>query len=476
MTKGIALLFLVVLSAWFTSANATNATVTNVSFTGSPTDPTSPNLIVYLTVRWDNAWNNAKNKDGVWLFFKMNQEGDTRTQRHAPVKKTGYSLVHNYVSNSVDPTFFVPDHAAGILVFPSAKYRGTIQWRLKIELDLQQMKSLDFANIVFGSAHAAEMVYIPEGPFYVGDSDSFERDKNSAIHDFNSKEPVLIGSEKAITIGKNTGELYYDNKEIANYRGDMQGTIPDVFPKGFKAFWIMKYELTQGQYAAFLNSISNTPTQTRANFGGKAYYDERGTISFDDGQYKAGSPDRPANYISWDDGCAFADWAGLRPFTELEYEKAARGTKKPVAADFPWGNSSRDKVSRYYNDVGDLVMEKGFDEKDLNDTNLEFFGASPYWVMDLSGSVWERIVSIGSEKGRSFKATHGDGTLGPYGVASNEDWPSNKDGGLGYRGSGYYGLGMRGDPFHRVAARPFAAWGDGPRSVGYGFRAALSAQ
>ena len=116
------------------------------------------------------------------------------------------------------------------------------------------------------------------------------------------------------------------------------------------------------------------------------YYPDRGTIEFENGIYKARNPDRPANFISWDDGCAFADWAGLRPYTELEFEKACRGQKKPIPADFPWGTASRDKVSRYYTEEGDLVLEPGLKEGDLNDYNLEFYGASWYWVMDLSGS------------------------------------------------------------------------------------------
>ena len=61
----------------------------------------------------------------------------------------------------------------------------------------------------------------------------------------------------------------------------------------------------------------------------------RGTIRLDGNAYVAGAPSRPANWISWDDGLAFADWAGLRPMTELEFTKAARGH----------GRSDRPRVS-----------------------------------------------------------------------------------------------------------------------------------
>lgn len=44
-----------------------------------------------------------------------------------------------------------------------------------------------------------------------------------------------------------------------------------------------------------------------------------------------------ANDLSWMDGAVLADWAALRPFTELEFEKAARGPVVPVADEFAWG-------------------------------------------------------------------------------------------------------------------------------------------
>ncbi|MGK2860665.1 MAG: hypothetical protein ACSLE0_01915, partial [Chitinophagaceae bacterium] len=59
--------------------------------------------------------------------------------------------------------------------------------------------------------------------------------------------------------------------------------------------------------------------------------------------------------------------------------------------------------------------------------------------------------------------------------ATNLDWPNENEGGFGYRGGGYYGFGMALGPSHStIGARPFGSWGDGPRSVAYGFRGVLS--
>jgi hypothetical protein len=177
---------------------------------------------------------------------------------------------------------------------------------------------------------------------------------------------------------------------------------------------------------------------------------------------------------------AFADWAGLRPWTELEFSKAARGPAEPIASDFPWGTASKERLLRRNAADDELVQSGDADESKLTDANREVLGASFYWVMDLAGSVWEKVVSIGHPRGRVFAGTHGDGLLQDYGRATNADWPhgDHEAGGYGYRGGGYYERGMTEtalNPHSRTEQRPYGAWGGGPRTVAYGFRAARTA-
>ncbi|HYG04451.1 MAG TPA: SUMF1/EgtB/PvdO family nonheme iron enzyme [Chryseosolibacter sp.] len=235
----------------------------------------------------------------------------------------------------------------------------------------------------------------------------------------------------------------------------------------------MKYEITQGQYADFLNTLSlqTIPPRAKFMFGDYEYF--RGSITLSDKRFVATSPDRPANFVSWDDGMAYADWAGLRPMTELEFEKAARGTVVPKPKDYPWGSSSIDNLKRFVNENNEVVWA-GLLEKDLTDENRDLFGASFYWVMDLSGSIWERCITIGSEAGRNFKGTHGDGATN-YGYATNEDWPAgdHKSSGFGFRGGGFYEHGLSSDvhvPFSPVAFRRYGAWAGGYATQAYGQR------
>ena len=166
--------------------------------------------------------------------------------------------------------------------------------------------------------------------------------------------------------------------------------------------------------------------------------------------------------------------------TELEFEKAARGTSPAIGHEFPWGTSTVDRMRRVMQPNDDLALSSSADEARLSaDTRVEF-GASYYWVLDLAGSVWERTVSVGHPAGRRFEGSHGDGRLTGYGSATNQDWPRGDEtgGGYGYRGGGYYEQGMRAtdfNPYSPIAYRRFGAWGQAPRSLAYGFRAARTA-
>lgn len=457
------------------SLQASDVFVTNAFFQDHRSGKPDATITATLTVNWKNSWRNKKNHDAVWIFFKLRKENETRSQRHGVLKKGSFRFVHDYLNNSVSPAFWIPDDAVGIMIFPDKEFRGDVSWRIQVDLDVPNIKNLSADGLTFVTPHAVEMVFIPQGSFYAGDPSNKAA---AAIYEYGTSNHFQIKSESPITVGTNQGDLFYDNNSEVEYKGDAKGVVPQEFPKGFDPFFVMKYELTQGLYTDFLNSISAYWTTNRANFGGKFYTKQRGSIYLEDSTYKTTSRSRPASFLTFEDSIAWTDWAGLRPMTELEFEKASRGTEKPVAGDFPWGTSSNSKYSRYFDENGDLVWQSPLDEKNLNDANRELFGASFYWVMDLNKGLWERCITIGSERGRQFKGTHGDGNLagGYFGVASNEDWANGVDGkgGIGYRGGGFYMNGMVGSPIGTVGERTFGSWGDGPRDIAYGYRAARS--
>lgn len=428
-----------------------------------------------LNVSWENGWNNERNNDAVWLFFKL-LRGENG-YRHAKVNAEGHLINTLDPAQEVNIGYTVPADGTGIFIYPQSAFRGNINLSVKIVLDTESARNRNTRNALF-KAYAIEMVRIPEGGFFLGDRDTSALKRGSfyrsdANGDYDGLYELRAEAQE-VKIAPEEGSLYYQAPR--GYEGDQKGTIPAAFPKGVEEFYIMKYEPTQGQYVDFLNSLSEQQSHNRANFGGKNYYRERGSIEIKNGVYNAGYPNATCNFMSWDDAMAYADWAGLSPMTEFEFTKASRGTERPEDGwDFPWGSNSKLGIQRSISKNGELIMLNNWEESRLTDETKEVFAGSYYWVMDMAGSLWERVITVGDEKGRKFEGTHGDGYLSDYGFATNEDWPKGieETGGFGFRGGGFYTFGRYYhdfNPYSPISFRPYGGWSGGSRKNAYGAR------
>ena len=470
--RGYLLLFILICS--FTSM-ASDLEISNVRSVFRDDLRISPVSVIF-DISWKNSWNNTKNHDAVWVFMKFSGYWNN----HVRLAPAGHSILQDRSDRSSAVRIEVSDDSLGFFVYPGQTFRGDVNLKLQVLIDTtqQEVKMNQLRGL---TVHGIEMVYIPEGAFTLGNPENEAVKRASFYRSDASGKPdglVRISSEDEIAVGPEQGKLYYWS-ERALYNGDQKGPIPADFPKGYDAFYIMKYELTQGQYAEFLNRIPDNWTFLRSPIGGRNYYDKRGCLRYKDKNYVADNPHRPMNHVSFTDGLAYSDWAALRPITELEYEKAARGPGQPKPYEFVWGTDNYDQLERYVNEDDELILANGLDESLLTDDNRSRFGASYYWVMDLSGSVWEKVITVGNPIGRQFKDTHGDGVL-DFGKATNADWPASDDeeGGFGYRGGGYYEPNTSYSDFNPhspIGYRYYGAWSGGPRYIAYGYRAGRSA-
>lgn len=422
---------------------------------------------VVLDIGWPNAWCNERNRDGVWLVLRGDaRRGPLRLRAEGHEQREGRPAVRLDVAE---------DHL-GLFVSPGGPHRGDVRWRLVLALDEPAPE-----HVV---AFCVQMVLVPGGPFEAGD-DHPVAVRLGAFHragdDGGPEGPYAVDSEAEIPVGREPGALCYRTHE---YRGDLEGPIPAAWPKGTRPFWIMKYELTQGDYAAFLSALPPEWQASRRNDAPRGQEAATCSIEHDGRGFTARAPDRPCNFVSWADTCAWLDWLALRPMTELEYEKAARGPRRPVPLDRPWGTDSCDGLARVVQPSRDLAAAGAEAERQLTDATRARFGASFWWVLDLSGSLWERVVTAGHPAGRAFCGSHGDGALAADGTATNADWPrTGADGrtadGIGYRGGAEYFARVREDdptnPNSPVAVRTYGAWNGAERYKTYGGRGVRTA-
>ncbi len=433
-----------------------------------------------FNIQWQNSWFNERNHDAAWIFFKsLKPDGG---YHHINIAPSGHTVVATFSDKPVQLAFDVPKDGMGLFVHASERFRGDVSATLQVALEPSQFEALDNRSANF-SVYGVEMVHIPQGAFQLGDPNQLDAEFGVFYKpkgDASFGGTVTLSSEPQILEVRPSGDLYYQAGE--HFEGDQQGTIGASFPKGVAGFYVMKYELNEGLYADFLNSLTSEQASGRI-INKESGYRERGgsLVKKDNGTnpqtWVSQKPQQPLKFASWDDTMALADWAGLRPMTEFEFTKASRGSRPAQSMEYPWGTEAKQRVQRFPHNQGEMHMLNGWVEAELDHGNKAFFAASHYWVFDLAGSLWERVVSVGHPQGRAFQGSHGDGVLGTDGNASNADWPTGESEGFGYRGGGFYGYGREYhsfNPFSPIAYRPYGAWPGAGRSHAYGTRLARS--
>ena len=157
--------------------------------------------------------------------------------------------------------------------------------------------------------------------------------------------------------------------------GDRDGGR-DEYPRHevyLDAFYIDKYEVTNGRYLAFVKATGHRVPQNPKNPTRNLWQGVSISESL---------ADRPVVNVDWYDAEAYCKWAGKRLPTEAEWEKAAKGTED---RRFPWGNVEPTAKHLNYN-------QQWIGEKTLMPVGSYEAGKSPYGAYDMAGNVWEWVA------------------------------------------------------------------------------------
>lgn len=487
------------------SAEANNVSMGTPVLTGQ--NSTQNYTYIQFDLSWENSWRDNVNWDAAWVFVKYQETGSDEWN-HAYLNTTAGN--HTPPAGYTCSVGVTGSYGMGVFIYRSSSGSGnTSLSNVRVRWEYGDNGLSDHATVT-AKVFAIEMVYVPEGTLNLNATAS-ENMENEFFDDPNHENTVTqITSESLLAEGairwkkdNYTGGTGNDNG--TSYGSDALGAS---YPKGYAAFYCMKYEISQGQYADFLNMLSSVQASNRyPNKDG----DKRHTISESGGTYSAGRPNRACNWLSWMDGCAYADWAGLRPMTELEFEKACRGDQSVVTDEFAWGNTTITAATTINSgthgdeDGTETITNAGanccyggnfFTGGDgaggplrcgifaKSGTTREQAGASYYGIMELSGNLHERCVTV-ADKDQSatttnagqFDGSHGNGSLSADGYATNATWPGYSGGKV----TGALGAGERGGwwsttsaNYERVSNRSGAGYTD-PVDNAKGFRGVCSA-
>lgn len=435
-----------------------------------PVVTTEGQIQLNFSISWDNAWNDPYNWDAVWAFVKYRKKTSTDAWQHGYLSASGHSAkdLNITLGKSGDKVagIFLSPQETGIprivnkgvsLLMETALLSGGVT------LDDVRSGNVDFSVLLI------EMVLIPEGPYYLGDGAAQKRYASET----DRTQPVLVEAER-----QGVDVLIAGNKN----GNDEPSTLSSDVPKGYRGFYAMKYELSQGQYVNFLNMLNRAQQElrvarmselrtgdyifgdrTRPNarngiivcineadrpviFGCNLTQDDRYNAP-DDGQTLA------CNFISIVDVLHYCDWAGLRPMSELEFEKACHRPypAKPLAGEYAWGTTHLDALAS----AGELVDAASNAErissatKNANSNNRlgpvrcgafayhpdgvtqETAGATGSGMLDMSGNLRE-VCYRGASNYRYYPPTetdmcHGDGMLNNSGNTdiSTNNWPQD---------------------------------------------------
>jgi formylglycine-generating enzyme required for sulfatase activity len=414
----------------FATSQANNVQTANVLLTNQ--NSILNYSLINFDISWENSWRTASNEanyDGCWVFVKFRKHG-TSSWQHATLNTTGHTV-------PTGSTITTPTDGKGVFMYRDANGIGNVNFtgaQLQWNYGADGLSDNDSVEI---KVCAIEMAYIPEGAFYVGSGggefNTFY--KYDSITPSNINTPYLVANAGSIAVGSGDGKLKYAdfyNTGYPNYYpggGDGLGPIPITFPTGYESFWVMKYECSQQQYTDFLNLLDATRAANRKSVVSPI----TGTFP----TYTAPNPEYAIQVISTQDLLAYADWAGMRPMTELEYEKACRGANNlPIPTENAWGNTTLNTTS--------TLLNTGMNNEVSAIANANYFasggtrrcgmfatatsdriasGGTYYGVMDMSGNVDELAVTVGTPINRMMnKNIHGDGSINAVGNSDESNW------------------------------------------------------
>lgn len=249
-------------------------------------------------------------------------------------------------------------------------------------------QSLNGGNPPENCPHGAKQVYIPAGEFWMGST--------------NEEREYAYRLDREVT--RSYGWYERENRRKANT----------------SAFCIDRYPVTNSEYKRFIDDTGRPEPFISADAyqqqGFLAHpYEKVKEFLWRKRSFPRGHQNHPVVLVSVDDARAYCAWTGkktkreYRLPTEIEWEKAARGTDGRI---FPWGNRWNPNN-----------LNSGERFRSTTSVNRFPLGMSPYGVYDMIGNVFEWTASKWDDKNSVVKGCSWDDLPGTCRAAMRHGRP-----------------------------------------------------
>ncbi len=247
--------------------------------------------------------------------------------------------------------------------------------------------------------------------------------------------------------------------------GDNEQASPNEFPKHdvkIKSFWIDATEVTNAQFAEFVQSTgyktvaerpldwaemqknlppgTPKPPDSIMQPGALVFFPTKQPVPLNDPsrwwRWTRGADwrhpegptssidakmDHPVVQVAWEDAVAYAKWAGKRLPTEAEWEWAARGGQ--AATIYPWGNDlPEDGATKANFWQGMFPYQNTLKDGFATTAPIRSYPPNGYGLYDMPGNVWEWCADWFDQNYYNAPDASHNNTQGPK-QAHNPDMP-----------------------------------------------------
>jgi hypothetical protein len=366
-------------------------------------NPVNKTIQIQFDLSWGFSWRDSINWDAAWVFAKY--KGADGVWRHAKLNNTGFSI-------NPSKTIEVTSDKLGAFIYSAYQGQGTSS---ALGTQLQWNYGLDGLTSVTGlevRVFAIEMVYVPQGDFNVAKS-FYNNNFSPGVFSAPGDNFPVINSRLTPTLQYN----YQNSNNQIRIKGDAgidsnnDGVIDITgYPTGFKPFYCFKYELSEQQYADFLNCLTSTQQSNLVLTG-------LGSITETNNEFFSSTPNKACIGLNSMRSLAYADWTGLRPMTILEMNKASYGPIQPRTFENYWFGGYFYPVGAPFNESGNSIADVGnYDSPNSNRYNS---GTSYYGIDDLTSNAAESVVNLNYF---NFNSENGNGELDATGTQNVPGW------------------------------------------------------